>query len=322
MICAMTPPRSPYNLIQEQVYDDPWKIFVACIFCNQTKRLTSEPIMWEFWRRWPTASDAATAQFEHVHELVKDLGLTKGRRYIVRVPAGAVLSKRVACPNSTTYEVVNRQTHWSFRLSPVLALVRRQLCSLPNTNDTTYQKVNIRSNIWLHFTKNFKIKPTGPANVIIYEKNLILGDTIHQTIDLRKTFANNKVGQLSNYFLSEQTTDVTDKVDEKILKINPTKPFKPNQEYYIQVASGVLLGAVCEDPWVGVADKTTIAWKTDGITNTQPTGVSAGTPFKREVAFEFDAPVVPGSGMLNIKDANGYVVAQISSSDPAVTYSS
>ena len=254
--------------------------------------------------------------------LVKDLGLTKGRRYIVRVPAGAVLSKRVACPNSTTYEVVNRQTHWSFRLSPVLALVRRQLCSLPNTNDTTYQKVNIRSNIWLHFTKNFKIKPTGPANVIIYEKNLILGDTIHQTIDLRKTFANNKVGQLSNYFLSEQTTDVTDKVDEKILKINPTKPFKPNQEYYIQVASGVLLGAVCEDPWVGVADKTTIAWKTDGITNTQPTGVSAGTPFKREVAFEFDAPVVPGSGMLNIKDANGYVVAQISSSDPAVTYSS
>jgi hypothetical protein len=253
---------------------------------------------------------------------VKDLGLTKGRRYVVRVPAGAVMSKRVACPNTSTYEVVNRQINWSFRLAPALALVRYQLCSLPNTNDTTYQKVNIRSNIWLYFTKNFKIKPTGPANVVIYEKNLILGDTIHQTIDLRKTFSDNKVGQLSNYFLPEQTNEITDKKDEKILKINSTKPFKPNQQYYIQVPAGVLLGAECEDAWAGVTDKTTIAWKTDGITNTQPSAPTAGTPFRREVAFEFDAPVVPGSGMLNVRDASGNVVAQISSNDPAITYSS
>ena len=30
------PPKSPYNLIQEQLYPDPWKLLVATIFLNRT----------------------------------------------------------------------------------------------------------------------------------------------------------------------------------------------------------------------------------------------------------------------------------------------
>lgn len=31
-----TPPRSPYNLIQETLFHDPWKILIASIFLNRT----------------------------------------------------------------------------------------------------------------------------------------------------------------------------------------------------------------------------------------------------------------------------------------------
>ena len=31
------PPRSPYNLIQEHLYHDPWKLLVATIFLNKTQ---------------------------------------------------------------------------------------------------------------------------------------------------------------------------------------------------------------------------------------------------------------------------------------------
>lgn len=30
------PPRSPFNLVQEQLYQDPWKVLVATIFLNKT----------------------------------------------------------------------------------------------------------------------------------------------------------------------------------------------------------------------------------------------------------------------------------------------
>ncbi|KAL3184196.1 hypothetical protein MRX96_032312 [Rhipicephalus microplus] len=30
------PPRSPYNLVQEKLYQDPWKVLIATIFLNRT----------------------------------------------------------------------------------------------------------------------------------------------------------------------------------------------------------------------------------------------------------------------------------------------
>jgi len=31
-----TPPKSPYNLVQESLFHDPWKLLVATIFLNRT----------------------------------------------------------------------------------------------------------------------------------------------------------------------------------------------------------------------------------------------------------------------------------------------
>ena len=73
------PPKSPYNLIQEQLWEDPWRIFVACIFCNLTKRVQSEPYMWKFFNKYPDAMSASSACPEEIEEMIQPLGLSKRR---------------------------------------------------------------------------------------------------------------------------------------------------------------------------------------------------------------------------------------------------
>ena len=73
------PPKSPYTLLQEQIWQDPWKIFVCCIFCNLTKRLTAEPYFWEVLKRWPTPEKLAVADYEDLVTLIQPLGLSQRR---------------------------------------------------------------------------------------------------------------------------------------------------------------------------------------------------------------------------------------------------
>lgn len=74
-----TPPKSPFTLLQEQIYDDPWKVFVCCIFCNLTRRLTAEPIFWQVIKRWPDAQSLSKANINDLIEMIKDLGLSQRR---------------------------------------------------------------------------------------------------------------------------------------------------------------------------------------------------------------------------------------------------
>ena len=73
------PPKSPYNLIQEQLWDNPWKIFVACIFCNLTKRVQAEPFLWKFLEEYPTPESASVANIEDVKKMIQPLGLSERR---------------------------------------------------------------------------------------------------------------------------------------------------------------------------------------------------------------------------------------------------
>ena len=80
------PPKSPYNLIQEHLWEDPWKIFVACIFCNLTKRVDAEPYMWKFFDAYPNAELAAAASKEDVQIMIQSLGLSDRRsRALIRM---------------------------------------------------------------------------------------------------------------------------------------------------------------------------------------------------------------------------------------------
>ena len=70
---------SPYTLLQEELNKDPWKIFVCCIFCNLTKRRTSEPYFWKFLEKWPTAKVAANLDEQELKRLIQPLGLVDRR---------------------------------------------------------------------------------------------------------------------------------------------------------------------------------------------------------------------------------------------------
>ena len=70
---------SPYTLLQEELNKDPWKIFVCCIFCNLTKRRTSEPFFWKFLERWPDPSAASKLDEKELKTLIEPLGLVDRR---------------------------------------------------------------------------------------------------------------------------------------------------------------------------------------------------------------------------------------------------
>ena len=85
------PPKSPYNLIQEQLWNDPWKIFVACIFCNLTKRAAAEPYMWEFFDAYPTPTAAAEADPDEIAQMIQPLGLSQRRsKALVKMSIGYI----------------------------------------------------------------------------------------------------------------------------------------------------------------------------------------------------------------------------------------
>ncbi|RVE70659.1 hypothetical protein OJAV_G00067390 [Oryzias javanicus] len=70
-----TPPRSPFNLIQETLFHDPWKLLVATIFLNKTSGKMAVPVLWQFFERYPSADVTRDADWKPMSELMKPLGL-------------------------------------------------------------------------------------------------------------------------------------------------------------------------------------------------------------------------------------------------------
>nr|XP_042092339.1 methyl-CpG-binding domain protein 4 isoform X6 [Ovis aries] len=70
-----TPPRSPFNLVQETLFHDPWKLLIATIFLNRTSGKMAIPVLWQFLEKYPSAEAARTADWRDVSELLKPLGL-------------------------------------------------------------------------------------------------------------------------------------------------------------------------------------------------------------------------------------------------------
>lgn len=103
-----TPPRSPYNLVQETLFHDPWRLLVATIFLNKTSgqldpthththtvlyqtSLNSGfysfngtgkmaiPVLWQFFERYPSAEATRRADWRPLCDLMKPLGLNELR---------------------------------------------------------------------------------------------------------------------------------------------------------------------------------------------------------------------------------------------------
>ncbi|CAN9515410.1 unnamed protein product [Ophioblennius macclurei] len=70
-----TPPRSPFNLVQETLFHDPWKLLVATIFLNKTSGKMAIPVLWKFFEHYPSAEVTRGADWQPISELLKPLGL-------------------------------------------------------------------------------------------------------------------------------------------------------------------------------------------------------------------------------------------------------
>lgn len=75
----MLPHRSPYSLIQEDLWPDEWKCLVACVMLNCTTRKQAQKVLPLFFSRWPLAVDVATANPCEISALISPLGF-KNRR--------------------------------------------------------------------------------------------------------------------------------------------------------------------------------------------------------------------------------------------------
>ncbi|KAF4521581.1 hypothetical protein B566_EDAN001301 [Ephemera danica] len=73
------PPQSPYKLIQESLYHDPWKLLIATIFLNKTSGKVAIPLVWKFFEKWPTPKAAYTADKRELAHFLKPMGLHNRR---------------------------------------------------------------------------------------------------------------------------------------------------------------------------------------------------------------------------------------------------
>ncbi|XP_014802261.1 PREDICTED: methyl-CpG-binding domain protein 4 isoform X4 [Calidris pugnax] len=93
-----TPPRSPFNLIQETLFHDPWKLLIATIFLNKTSGKMAIPVLWEFLKKYPSPEVARAADWKEMSELLRPLGLYELRAKTIIKFSDEYLSKRWRYP--------------------------------------------------------------------------------------------------------------------------------------------------------------------------------------------------------------------------------
>ncbi|KAM6345389.1 methyl-CpG-binding domain protein 4 isoform 3-T3 [Alca torda] len=93
-----TPPRSPFNLIQETLFHDPWKLLIATIFLNKTSGKMAIPVLWEFLKKYPSPEITRTADWKEMSELLRPLGLYELRAKTIIKFSDEYLSKRWKYP--------------------------------------------------------------------------------------------------------------------------------------------------------------------------------------------------------------------------------
>jgi methyl-CpG-binding domain protein 4 len=75
----MIPKRSPYGLIQEDLWPNEWRVLVACILLNRTTRKQIEKVLPRLFAEYPDANSMASADQGRLSQIIARLGF-KNRR--------------------------------------------------------------------------------------------------------------------------------------------------------------------------------------------------------------------------------------------------
>ncbi|XP_050546876.1 methyl-CpG-binding domain protein 4-like isoform X1 [Daktulosphaira vitifoliae] len=73
------PPRSPYALIQEDLFHDPWQLLIATIFLTKVTAKMAIPKIHKFLKKWPKPEDVRKAERLDLLRSVDNLGLENTR---------------------------------------------------------------------------------------------------------------------------------------------------------------------------------------------------------------------------------------------------
>ncbi|GAB6021793.1 hypothetical protein CHUAL_004370 [Chamberlinius hualienensis] len=93
------PPRSPFALVQEILYQDPWALLISTIFLQRTKGDVATKKVFEFFKLWPTAECARKADYREIAKFLQPLGLHNHRAKIIVRFSDEYLSKRWKYPS-------------------------------------------------------------------------------------------------------------------------------------------------------------------------------------------------------------------------------
>lgn len=75
----MIPQRSPYGLIQEDLWPDEWKCLIACLMLNCTSRKQVEKVIPSFFKLWPTPTHLLSSCPSAVSDVIAPLGFRNRR---------------------------------------------------------------------------------------------------------------------------------------------------------------------------------------------------------------------------------------------------
>ena len=73
------PSKSPYNLLQESLWPNEWRVLVSCLLLNLTTRKQVEKIIDSLFHKYPGPVSMATAKDDELRDIIKTLGLANKR---------------------------------------------------------------------------------------------------------------------------------------------------------------------------------------------------------------------------------------------------
>ena len=78
-IAVWEPPVSPYGLLEEDLYQDPWKLLIACMLLNKTSGKQVRSVIWNFFKLCPNPESAIETEISEIEKLIQPLGLFRKR---------------------------------------------------------------------------------------------------------------------------------------------------------------------------------------------------------------------------------------------------
>ena len=81
---AWRPPVSPYGLLEEDFYDEPWKLLLSCILLNKTSAVQVRQVVFRLFQLYPTPERLIEASTSELETLLQPLGLFRKRAVAIQ----------------------------------------------------------------------------------------------------------------------------------------------------------------------------------------------------------------------------------------------